>query len=177
MKTDTNPDEQNQTTKPSPVGCSDLLALLHIQPRKGGHIVIEGHPDDEEEYLHMSEVEKIIKHLSSDQDKTRQINIMKPETDASTKRVMQNGISPLIDYCYSNDMENMERERNALLLAVKAASAVIEDFMEFAKWQEKEGNIDGVCDPSMTMDLAENILENARLEGYVINDVELANPA
>ena len=47
------------------VGFSDLLALLHIQPRKGGHIVIEGNPDDEEEYLHMSEVKKIIKHLSS----------------------------------------------------------------------------------------------------------------
>ena len=35
-----------------------------------------------------------------------------PETDTSKTKVIKNGISPLIYYCYANDMAKVERERD-----------------------------------------------------------------
>jgi predicted transcriptional regulator len=40
------------------------------------------------------------------------INDNTPETDDSTERVINAGMSPIIDYCYSLDMRKMEIERN-----------------------------------------------------------------
>ena len=120
------PDAKNSETNSEPlaVGCSDLLALLHIQPRTGGHIVIEGHPDDEEEYLHMSEVKKIIKHLSSrgELTNTKKINqtlmVMYGYDDCIIGVVERFGQSPIV--CYdkvkiiqkleSDGMDNEEAE-------------------------------------------------------------------
>jgi len=50
---------------------------------------------------------------------------------------------------------------------VKMISVILE-FMEFVEWQKKEGNIDGVCDPTITMDKAEGIMHSAKEEGYSI---------
>jgi len=55
--------------------------------------------------------------------------------------------------------------------------SVIKDSTEFAKWQEEAGNIDGGCDPTMAMSLAEDLLESARQEGYIVEGDDLAMPA
>ena len=32
-------------------------------------------------------------------------------------------------------------------------------FIQFAEWQKREGKIDGVCDPSLAVDIAKNLIK------------------
>ena len=51
-----------------------------------------------------------------------------PETDTSKTKVIKNGISPLIYYCYANDMAKVERERDeARVLADRLAALLQRD--------------------------------------------------
>lgn len=42
------------------------------------------------------------------------MNTPTPRTDDSETRVRKNGFSPLIEYCYANDMAKLERELTAV---------------------------------------------------------------
>lgn len=35
----------------------------------------------------------------------------------------------------------------------------LQNFIEFAEWQEREGNVDGVCDPSFSLDCAKTLIQ------------------
>jgi len=41
---------------------------------------------------------------------------------------------------------------------------LLHDYVDFVEWQEREGNIDGACDPSISVEAAKRLIKEFKPE-------------
>lgn len=50
-------------------------------------------------------------------------------------------------------MKRLSNKKKTIMLHL------LRDYVEFVDWQDREGNIDGVCDPSISADAAKRLIK------------------
>ena len=55
-------------------------------------------------------------------------------------------------------MKRLSKKKKTLMLHL------LHDYVDFVEWQEREGNIDGACDPSISVEAAKRLIKEFKPE-------------